>query len=250
MSERHYSYRIYSRRDVAEKFDEDRFGGPIGELIKEWEDCSVRVMLKESLSGTEILDVGAGTGRISISLAQQGARVTGIDSSGEMLRKAGEKAKASGVPVNFMEGDAHYLPFEDRSFDYVVSLRTLRHVVDWEKALGEMCRVARKCVVFDFPPLMSIVFFAPLILRLKRTTNPDTQVYRSFALSSIRRVLVSNNFHIAGIRRHFVLPVFVHRKVRCRVFSETTENFLAMLRLRNLFGAPVVVKAARGGGKF
>ena len=260
----HYSYTIYRRRDVADRFDEDRFGGPIGELINEWEEDTVLAMLDTGFEGTEIhnvgrdtsldgidvLDVGAGTGRISFFLTRRGAHVTGIDSSGEMLKKAEEKANAGGVSVNFMAGDAHELPFEDKSFDYVVSLRTLMHVVDWEKVLGEMCRAARKGVIFDFPPLMSVVFLAPLIMYLKRKIVPDTQVYRVFVMSSIRRVLARNNFHITGIRRHFVLPVFVHRKLRQRVFSEKMENLLAVLGLRSLFGAPVVVKAVREGDKF
>ncbi len=263
MSE-HYSYTIYRRKDVAEKFDEDRFGGPIGELINEWEEDTVLAMLDAehggteiygagqdtSLDGVDVLDVGTGTGRISFFLTRRGAHVTGVDSSAEMLRKAEEKAKAVGVSVHFMVEDAHELPFEDKSFDYVVSLRTLMHVVDWEKVLGEMCRVARKSVIFDFPPLMSVVFLAPLMMRLKKWMFPDTQVYRVFVMSSIRRVLAGNNFHITGIRRHFVLPVFVHRKLRRRIFSKEIENFFAVLGLRSLFGAPVVVKAVREEDKF
>ena len=245
MLKQHYSYTVYRRKDVAEKFDEDRFGGPVGELIGSWEENSVNVMLDASLEEAKILDVGAGTGRISICLAGRGAHVTGIDSSEEMLRKAEEKVRIAGVSVNFEVGDAHHLPFEDRSFDYVVSLRTLMHVVDWRRVLNEMCRVADKGVVFDFPPVMSIVLFAPLILRLKRVFTPETQVYRSFKVSSIVSVLSRNGFRVSGIRRHFVLPVFVHRKLGRRCLSENVEKFLALLGFRRLFGAPVVLKAIR-----
>ena len=103
-----------------------------------------------------VLDVGTGTGRAAIALAARGARVTGVDASAEMLAVAERRAKDAGV-----DGHVHAPAtptgsrFADRSFDAVICLRVLMHTPDWRQSLGELCRVARDRVVFDYPALVS-----------------------------------------------------------------------------------------------
>src|SRR3989442_445038 len=71
------------------------------------------------VTGLDLIDVGAGTGRHAIRLAAQGARVTAIDFSAEMLAKA--RAKAGATHVRFLIHDVtRPLPFADRSFDRVI----------------------------------------------------------------------------------------------------------------------------------
>ncbi len=72
-----------------------------------------------------ILDVGCGTGFLSLLLAEQGHTVTGIDLSPEMRVKAAEKAKKAELDITFLPGDAENPPFPQQSFDVIVS----RHVV-------------------------------------------------------------------------------------------------------------------------
>ncbi|HBT47758.1 MAG TPA: ubiquinone biosynthesis protein UbiE [Peptococcaceae bacterium] len=94
-------------------------------------------------SGMEILDIGCGTGNFSIELARLGARVTGIDVSEPMLEKAREKAAREGVTVRFLRADARRLPFEEGTFDAVVSVTALEFVTDLRAALQEAYRVLR-----------------------------------------------------------------------------------------------------------
>ena len=68
-----------------------------------------------------ILDIGCGTGRHSIELAKRGYHVTGIDLSDSMLARAKEKAAAAGVAVDFQDGDARKLSFENQ-FDLAIML--------------------------------------------------------------------------------------------------------------------------------
>ncbi len=68
-----------------------------------------------------ILDIGCGTGRHALELARRGYAVVGIDLSESLLRRAGEKAAAQGLHVDFRRHDARDLPFR-REFDLAIML--------------------------------------------------------------------------------------------------------------------------------
>jgi ubiquinone/menaquinone biosynthesis C-methylase UbiE len=96
------------------------------------------------IEGLDLLDVGAGTGRHAIRLAERGARVVGVDFSEEMLGKANQKPGAG--RVRWLVHDvARPLPFEARSFDRVLSALVLEHIPVDELApfFRELGRVAR-----------------------------------------------------------------------------------------------------------
>ena len=67
-------------------------------------------------AGDRVLDVGCGTGVVSITAARLGAHATGLDLTPELLQRARENARISEVAVEFHEGDAEALPFADSSF--------------------------------------------------------------------------------------------------------------------------------------
>ncbi|HNX69275.1 MAG TPA: class I SAM-dependent methyltransferase [Candidatus Omnitrophota bacterium] len=69
----------------------------------------------------KILDIGCGTGRHSIELAKRGYGVTGVDLSQSQIARAVEKAKESGVRVDFQKHDARNLPFESE-FDLAIMI--------------------------------------------------------------------------------------------------------------------------------
>jgi SAM-dependent methyltransferase len=68
-----------------------------------------------------VLDVAAGTGNASIPAAQRGAKVTASDLTPELFDAGRARAEAEGVELEWVEGDAERLPFEDGSFDVVMS---------------------------------------------------------------------------------------------------------------------------------
>jgi len=114
------------------------------------EDGNPLVFLEEShltsalgnVAGLSTLDVGCGTGRHAVRLAQAGAKVTGIDFSPGMLARA--KAKPGAGAVTFVEHDiTQRLPFEAGSFDRVLSCLVLDHIVDLSAFFAELRRVCR-----------------------------------------------------------------------------------------------------------
>jgi ubiquinone/menaquinone biosynthesis C-methylase UbiE len=70
--------------------------------------------------GLDLLDVGTGTGgNVAIPAARRGANVVGLDIAPELFEHARRRAAEAGVEVEWIEGDAQELPFEDESFDRV-----------------------------------------------------------------------------------------------------------------------------------
>lgn len=88
-----------------------------------------------------VLDICCGTGDLSriIKKIQPNAQVTGIDFSEKMLAIAKKKYSK----INFLQGDATKLPFEDSMFDYVVMGFGLRNILNAEKAVEEVYRVLK-----------------------------------------------------------------------------------------------------------
>ena len=88
------------------------------------------------------VDVGTGAGALALALAPHVREAVGVDRVSELLALARERAKGI-ANVEFVEGDAERLPFDDDSFDLAGTLRTLHHVPHPERVLAELTRVTR-----------------------------------------------------------------------------------------------------------
>jgi ubiquinone/menaquinone biosynthesis C-methylase UbiE len=93
--------------------------------------------------GMDVLDVACGTGNATLPAARAGARVTGLDFAPGLLEIARERAADAMVEVDFVEGDAQELPFDDGSFDRVVSMFGHMFAPDHRRTADEMKRVLR-----------------------------------------------------------------------------------------------------------
>ena len=93
--------------------------------------------------GMHVLDVGAGTGNASIPAAQRGASVTASDLTPELLDAGRRRAEGAGVDLGWVEADAERLPFEDASFDVVISAIGVMFAPHHQAAADELVRVCR-----------------------------------------------------------------------------------------------------------
>lgn len=114
-------------------------------------------------SGECLLDVGAGTGDMSLAFARRMApdgRVHALDLAPGLLDYANQRARAEGLDqhIHLHVGDARRLPFRDAGFDAAFCRWVLLHLPDPERAVAEICRVVRPggrvlCVEVDWATL-------------------------------------------------------------------------------------------------
>jgi SAM-dependent methyltransferase len=100
------------------------------------------VNLLEIAPGDRVLDVATGTGEVAVRAAARGALVTAIDVAEPMLEKARRRAEEAGADVILDLGDIEYHPYEDASFDVLVSNFGLVFAPDHANVAAELARVA------------------------------------------------------------------------------------------------------------
>jgi len=132
------------------------------------------------VAGQRVLDLGAGTGTLTIMVKQAcpGADVVGLDGDPRVLATARDKAAAAGVAISFDRGLATVLPYDEARFDRVLSSLMLHHLTTADKvlALRETWRVLRpggELHVLDFgPPHNALAWLLSLVFRrLERTAD-------------------------------------------------------------------------------
>lgn len=106
--------------------------------------------------GSEVLDCAAGTGELSLAAARRAKRVVCTDNSGEMLNAARKKAKKRRfVNIEFERANIFHLDYADGEFDIVIAGNVLHLLDNPEKAVHELCRVAKNGGKILLPTFMT-----------------------------------------------------------------------------------------------
>ena len=94
--------------------------------------------------GSRVLELGVGTGRIALPVAQAGCEVFGVDVSAHMLEALARRKQADAVEgIYLAQGDITALPFRDRVFDGAMAVHVLHLVADWAGVLDQVSRLVR-----------------------------------------------------------------------------------------------------------
>jgi len=123
---------------AAEFYDQTR------PLFEASVDAGMGALLEAAGEGARILEVGAGTGRISIPLLERGADLVGCDLSRGMLSRQREKYPAA----RLVQSDAATLPFPSNHFEALLVVHVMHLIGPWKEALREFKRALKPGGVF------------------------------------------------------------------------------------------------------
>jgi len=97
--------------------------GDFGQIARYYTDGAEAFINRLNLEpGTKFLDVACGTGNLALPAARAGAVVTGVDIAPNLVEQARENARGEGLKIQFDEGDAEALAYDDASFDVVATM--------------------------------------------------------------------------------------------------------------------------------
>ena len=184
-----------------------------------------------------VLDVGGGHGQLAVPLARAGIKVTVLGSDPVCAKRIEKEVQAG--KIKFETGNVIALPFPDKSFDVVISVRLLPHCERWPELVKEMCRVARKSVIVDYPvesKLSSILFSA------KKKLEGNTRTWLSFPHAVVQAEFEKNGFRLKRRTGQFFLPMVLHRTLKCRTTSAFLEGICRGLGLTRRWGSPVLAE--------
>ena len=118
--------------------------GDFGQIAKSIEKGAEEFVERLDLKpGMKVLDVATGTGNLAIPAAKTGADVTGIDIAPNLIDQANERAKTEGVTAKFEVGDAEALPYEDDTFDVVMTMFGAMFAPRPDVTAAELVRVTK-----------------------------------------------------------------------------------------------------------
>jgi len=220
-----------------------RFSGPVGAWMLAVQERAVSGLLGTPAPGAAgVLDVGGGHAQLALPLADAGWRVTVLGSAAVCARRLAPAIAAG--RVRCVAGDLLALPFPDRSFDYVVSVRLLSHCERWPQLVAELCRVARRAVIVDYPTPESLNRVAPALFGAKKRLEGNTRTFTLFTHRQIAQAFSARGFTPAGRVGQFFLPMVLHRALRCRPCSGALETASRALGLTGRWGSPVIARFA------
>ena len=136
--------------------------GPAGKLVK----------FAGIAAGQRVLDVACGTGVVAITAARRGAIVSGLDLTPALLDRARENAAIAGVSIDWRQGDAEALPYDDGAFDAVVSQFGHMFAPRPAVAIAEMLRVLKPGGTIAFSTWPPELFIGRMFILISRYMPP------------------------------------------------------------------------------
>jgi ubiquinone/menaquinone biosynthesis C-methylase UbiE len=219
-----------------------RFSGQAGQFFLDQQTAITLDLLRDQPKA-RVLDVGGGHAQLAEPLVERGFEVT-VTGSNDSCRKRLDQRISSGK-FTYQTCDNLSLPFDTASFDVVMAFRLLPHVNRWQEIISELCRVAAKCVIIDYPDRRSTNIFYGQFFGMKKKMEGNTRPYTLFTRSQLAGEIQKNGFSKPVFRPEFLLPMVLHRKVNNRKFSLLIEKCFGLTGITTLFGSPIILRSDR-----
>lgn len=219
-----------------------RFAGEAGAYLLDIQERGVKNLVQTAPADLRnAVDVGGGHGQLVPALLSMGLQTTVLGSTPDCAEKLMQGAEAA--EVRFVTGRLLDLPFATCAFDLVISIRLLAHIDDSRKLIDELCRVARRSVIVDYPTLVGANALSAATFPIKRLIEKDTRTYRSFWPGQIEQAFRRNGFTLKGTFKQFTAPMGLHRLGGKPI--RVVEEGLRRIGVTGLIGNPVLQRFDR-----
>lgn len=221
-----------------------RFAGPVGRWFLDVQARTTLALLAPR-PGTSVLDVGGGHAQLTGPLVEAGCDVTvyaSAESAGERVQEWVNAGRA-----RFRWGPLLRAPWADASFDAVLAFRLLAHAERWRELVAELCRLARRAVIVDYPTTRSVNAVSGALFGVKKEIEGDTRPFRVFRDGDIETAFAAAGFAATGRRPQFLLPMALHRGLRLAAVSRAVEAAARASGITRAWGSPVILRAERRG---
>lgn len=218
-----------------------RFSGDAGAFLLEVQERSLARLLGAQprlVAGASVLDHAGTHGQVA-----------------PLLRKCGYARTVSASSVNLVDrantadlkivGSLHAINAADKAFDGVICVRLLAHTDDVDAVVAEMCRLARRTVIVDYPSKRSINLFSRWLFKYKKRIERDTREFTSVSDRTLINAFERNGFRLNVTERQFFVPMAVHRAVGSNGLMKGIEALARGLGLTRIIGNPAVARFDR-----
>lgn len=220
-----------------------RFAGRAGAYLLAQQETAIEAALGGESPGA-VLEVGGGHAQLVPLWLRRARDVTVLGSDDASL----ERVRTRFPDCRRVAADLLALPFPDRSFDTVAAVRLVPHVESWRTLIAELCRVARRAVIVDYPRVAGFNALTPLLFPLKKRLEGNTRHYRNFDDGEIDGAFRACSFEPRVRAAQFLLPMVLHRRLGGSAALGAVEALAKAAKLTRSFGSPVVLRADRQGG--
>jgi hypothetical protein len=113
--------------------------------------------------------------------------------------------------------------------------------------IGELCRVAGRLVLLDYPSSRSANILADRLFALKQGIERNTRPFMLFTPGQVQSAFRDHGFLVAAERPQFLVPMALHRLLGNAALSRLAEVPGRLLGLTRWFGSPILIRADRAG---
>ena len=188
---------------------------------------------------TDILEVGCGTGGLSIWASHESRSVTGLDVTKRAISFANTLGKKTlyGGRLNFAVGDGRFLPFQDGLFDLCICSETFEHVPNYEKLFDELIRTTKNSgyIIVTVPNYVNITQtgidgptkYVWQFLNKFRGSQPTD--LNKFSIFTLKKIFESRGLRIVAMRGMGLLVIHFARISNFqRIFDRPFNKFLSL----------------------